>query len=168
MSTVLAKTAVWLGTLLVVSLVLYFALAGRNAGQKAVFVEDITLAEALEQAEATDRPVFVLALATWCPHCQALDKEGLADSGVQAAIDELVIPVRYNISARRIDPDAWPEIDRLRVTEVPTMLLLDASGREIGRLTGVIEAAALEAWIRSAGQEQPADTGSKSGLRSRG
>lgn len=144
--------------MLAILLVLYFSISSvknRNAGQKAIFDQDLSLSEARRIARNQDKDVFVLALATWCPFCAELDRSALADSDVQDAISENAIPVRVDISGRSLDPDKWPDLDKLNIKSVPTLILIGKNGRERDRISGVVDAKSLERWIRSHGEDKP-------------
>jgi len=147
--------------------VLYFTFQSfnsRNAGQEAIFDEDITYTEARSLARKDGKDVFVLALATWCPHCAALDRSALSDEGVQSAITEGTIPVRVNISGRAVDPERWPEIERLNIKSVPTLILMSPEGQELDRITGVVKADDLTIWIKSHGKIVPETLGESGDL----
>jgi thiol:disulfide interchange protein len=131
------------------------SLRNSDAGRRAIFAEEISFADARSKAKSEEKDVFVLASATWCPFCAALDREALADESVQTAISEKTVPVRVDISGRTIDFDRWPEIERLKIETVPTLILFGPDGRELDRISGVVNAEDLKLWIQSRGKLVP-------------
>ena len=143
----------------VIALVVNRVITEVRLGQRELFSETLTFDEAKDRASERDADILVLALATWCPYCKELDRNALLDDEVIETISERTVPLRVDISGRSVDLDRWPNIDRLRVRMVPTLILLDQNGRERDRITGVVEAQDLIAWIRSRGETKPRKTG---------
>jgi thiol:disulfide interchange protein len=71
----------------------------------------------------------------WCKWCDVMDEKTFADARVQAEVGR-VIPVK--LDAEREGRDA---ARRYRVQGFPTILFLDAEGREVGRIPGFMPAA---------------------------
>ena len=91
--------------------------------------KDMTVA--LERARTEGKPVLVNFYAEWCVWCKRLESTTLRDAKVASVLDEMVVPVS-------LDVDAWGKelSNEYRVHELPTIVVLDADGRELGRIPG--------------------------------
>jgi len=86
---------------------------------------------ALERARTEGKPVLVNFYADWCVWCKRLDSTTLHDAKVATMLRDRVVPVRLDVegNGRRLS-------NEYRVDGLPTVLVLDADGREIGRIPG--------------------------------
>ncbi|MEM7623220.1 MAG: thioredoxin family protein [Planctomycetota bacterium] len=105
---------------------------------------DAALARSLDEG----KPVLALATATWCPPCNMLKKNTLADSEVQSFIAENTVAVSLDDAQHRAD------IARLGVRAYPTTLVI-RDGDVVGTLEGFASKKAylgfLEANVNSDG-----------------
>jgi thiol:disulfide interchange protein DsbD len=86
---------------------------------------------ALARAKTEGKLVLVDTYAEWCVQCKELDEKTWPDPAVQAWIREHAVPVR--IDTDKVRPDlAKP----LKIASYPTVVLLDAEGRELRRFMG--------------------------------
>ncbi len=94
---------------------------------------------ALSTARQTNRPLLYDFTAAWCAPCRRLDSEGWADARIAAVVNESFIPARV-VDRSREDGNnpAWiGELERrYSVAAFPTLIVADASGREIARMEG--------------------------------
>ena len=89
------------------------------------------LPAAIERAQSEGKPVLVNFYADWCVWCKRLESTTLRDSKVAALLSDRVVPVNLDV-----DGDGRELSNQYRVDGLPTVLVLDASGREIGRIPG--------------------------------
>lgn len=117
---------------------------GGVAPTPAAFDQGTTLSDAVARSESEGKPVLVLATADWCPPCQTLKRETLADSRVGAFIDEHMIAVNLE------DASNSNEIMGLGVTAYPTTIVL-RGGTEVARSTGFSKPDAFLEFLNTAG-----------------
>jgi len=86
---------------------------------------------AMKRARSEGKPVLVNFYADWCVWCKRLDSTTLSDAKVAALLSDRVIPVHLDV-----DGDGRELSNEYRVDGLPTVLILDPSGREIGRIPG--------------------------------
>lgn len=70
---------------------------------------------AFEAARASDRPILLLIVASWCRFCRELENTTFADPDIIARIEELYIPIRVDKDRRpdinvRYNCGGWPTI----------------------------------------------------------
>ena len=89
----------------------------------------LSMEEAFARAERQDRPIMIDIYADWCRWCETLDKETYIHKDVIAKAEEFV--------SLKIDADAHRSImSQYRIAGLPTVLFLDANGKEIHRIIG--------------------------------
>jgi len=89
------------------------------------------LPAAIERAQSEGKPVLVNFYADWCVWCKRLESTTLRDAKVAALLSDRVVPVNLDV-----DGDGRELSNQYRVDGLPTVLVLDTSGREIGRIPG--------------------------------
>ncbi len=99
---------------------------------------------ALAQAKAEGKVVLVDTYAEWCAQCHELDEKTWPDAAVQAWVKAHAIAVR--IDTDKVRPDLAP---KLGIRSYPTVLVLDATGKELKRSLGFQSPAAMKAWLES-------------------
>ncbi len=102
------------------------------------------LEAALAKAKAEHRVVLVDIYADWCAQCKELDEHTWPDAGVQAWIKANAVPIRIDTDAKRKDLAT-----RLQIRSYPTVLLLDAEGRELRRILGYQKPQSMLAWLEA-------------------
>ncbi len=103
-----------------------------SAASAAALPWENDLQQALDKASAQQKLVMVDFYAEWCMWCKKLDQTTYADGSVQQALAS-VVPVK--LDAERGGRQAAA---RYRVNGFPTILFLDASGREVARIPGYL------------------------------
>jgi len=88
------------------------------------------LEAALSEAGSKGKLVFVEVGAYWCPPCHRLDEETFTDADFAQRLHALAVPLHVDA-----EKGAGPEIvERYHVLAYPTMLMLEPSGVEKGRV----------------------------------
>jgi thiol:disulfide interchange protein len=87
------------------------------------------LEKGLAQAKRENKPALLQFTADWCPWCQRLESDTLTDAKV------------VDLSRRFVTIKVDVETDRRAqlkygARSLPTIVMTDPSGREIGRITG--------------------------------
>ncbi|MBI3130821.1 MAG: thioredoxin family protein [Acidobacteria bacterium] len=100
--------------------------------------------QALAKAKAEGKVVLVDTYAEWCAQCHELDEKTWPDAAVQAWVKAHAIAVR--IDTDKVRPDLAPN---LGIRSYPTVLVLDADGKELKRSLGFQTPAAMRAWLES-------------------
>ena len=99
--------------------------------------------EALAEASREGKVVFIDFYASWCPPCRRLAAVTWSDPAVQEWLMANTVPLK--VDAERSVALA----ERFSVEAYPTLVFVDAEGREIGRFLGFRDP---EAFIAGAGQ----------------
>ena len=101
------------------------------------------LPAALEAAADAGKPVLVDAMTTWCKPCLEMDRKVFRDSAVGAFVNERFVAVKLDVE-RGEGPRA---AERYGVRAYPTLLVVDASGDEIDRSVGYLDADGLVSFL---------------------
>jgi thiol:disulfide interchange protein len=86
---------------------------------------------ALERARNEGKLVLVNFYADWCVWCKRLESTTLRDANVASVLQNKVVPLSLNV-----DGDGKELSNKYEVDGLPTIIVLDAGGREIGRIPG--------------------------------
>lgn len=98
---------------------------------------------ALKQAKAENKLVLVDIYAEWCAQCKELDEKTWPDPAVRAWIAKNAVAVRIDTDAQR--KDLQPVF---KITGYPTVMLMDAEGKEVRpRLMGFEKPAGMLGWL---------------------
>ncbi|MCG6948290.1 MAG: thioredoxin family protein [Acidobacteria bacterium] len=89
------------------------------------------LPAALERAKDEGKPVLVNFYADWCVWCKRLESTTLSDARVASFLQDQVVPLSLDVEG-----DGRALSDQYRVDGLPTVIVLDGSGLEIGRIPG--------------------------------
>ncbi len=99
---------------------------------------------ALAKAKAEHKVVLVDIYAEWCAQCHELDEKTWPDPQVKAWVGSNAIAVRIDTDAVRKDLAT-----KLKIGSYPTVIVLDADGREQKRLLGFQPPADMLAWLKN-------------------
>lgn len=108
------------------------------------------LAAAQKRAKQEGKPMFVDVWAEWCPPCQYLKAVVFPSPEAQQALANYVpVSLMTEMKDRRVIRDNAKVAQHFGVEGYPTMLILDAQGREVKRQVGAFQTGAeLKAWLR--------------------
>ncbi|MGB1012973.1 MAG: tetratricopeptide repeat protein, partial [Nannocystaceae bacterium] len=98
-----------------------------------------SLEQALAEATKTGKLVFIDVGAYWCPPCHELDEKVFVDPKVGSFLGDKFVSIHID-AEKGEGPDI---VDRYRVQAYPTMLVLEPTGVEKGRLVDSMEPAKL-------------------------
>ena len=114
---------------LIVAMTLAVAV-GASAKGGVVFHEG-TLKEAIAEAAATDKYLFVELFATWCGPCRVMERT-LATDEVGEFMNPRFVSVRYDV-----DKATGSLLARANgVRSIPTCLVLNGKGEVVGQIVG--------------------------------
>ena len=101
-------------------------------------------------AAASGKPSLLYVTADWCVTCTVIDRSVLPDPGVQAQLAQLNL-IKLDVSDN--SPAQREVMQSLQVVGPPTMIFVDAEGRERAgtRLVGDVTKASLEAAVTKLG-----------------
>jgi thiol:disulfide interchange protein DsbD len=97
---------------------------------------------ALARAKAERKVVLVDVYAEWCAQCKELDEKTWPDASVKQWISQNALAIRIDTDARRKDL-----AERLQIRSYPTVILLDAEGKELRRILGFQKPETMKAWL---------------------
>lgn len=97
--------------------------------------ESLTIKQALEQAKAENKFVFVDFYADWCRPCKFMEQEVFTDQGVATLFDEHFIAIRIDAEREQLD-----YVNNLDIQAYPTLAFYDPKGRLVYREEGAMEA----------------------------
>lgn len=101
-------------------------------------------AAALRAAKKEGKLLFIDFFGLWCPPCRLMEDTVLTQESFLEASSGMV-RVSLDVDA----PQSREWISKLKPSGYPTYLVADAQLREIGRVSGSMNLAAFNAWVRS-------------------
>lgn len=91
-------------------------------------------------ASGPSQPIVLYFTAGWCGFCRQLERETLADPEVRAKLAPL--------ARHKLDFDQQRGlVKEYGLRGVPSLLLVDATGRELSRLTGFVSRETMLGWL---------------------
>jgi thioredoxin-like negative regulator of GroEL len=119
-------------------------------------------ASACQEAKRTNRPILIDVGAEWCTWCKKLDATSFRDA-------EVIKRVTASFVAFRLDADKQEQlIQKFEVSSFPTLLVVNADGRVLGRRNGYVAAPELRSWLDKWATAEPVATAATSSLDSFG
>lgn len=97
---------------------------------------------ALAKARAERKLVLVDIYADWCAQCKELDEKTWPDAALKQWIAQNAVAIRIDTDAKRKDLAG-----KLQVRSYPTVILLDAEGKELRRILGFQRPGTMKAWL---------------------
>ena len=90
------------------------------------------VAEGLKRAKAQNKEVVMYFFSQYCPYCDAMDQNVLADSDVSASLKKDLVYIRADVDKR-------PELARkYQIRGYPTTILAESNGKIIANIPGYI------------------------------
>ena len=88
------------------------------------------LNQAMQEAKANNKSIFVDFYADWCPYCKQMDEVTYTDPQVKEKLNQ-------NYVLLKVDVDNNPSISsKYQAYSLPTMIIIDSNGNEIKRIIG--------------------------------
>lgn len=88
---------------------------------------------AFDRARAQNKVVLASFEADWCVWCRRLETTTYRDAKVASLLDAAVVPVALDVDRNGRELSDTYEVDGL-----PTVVVFDADGRELGRIDGYV------------------------------
>jgi thiol:disulfide interchange protein len=108
----------------------------------------VDFSQGLVQAKSAKKLMVVDFYATWCNPCKIMEKRTLRDPRVEQRLKD-VVTVRVD-SEEEVERGGLKGIDlatRYAIEVYPTIVVIDAEGKEVARNVGVLEAEAFLSWL---------------------
>lgn len=113
--------------------------AGGSMGAAGVNFESLSFADALQKADAEGKLLFMDCQTVWCGPCRAMARDVFPLPRVGEYFSSHFISIKQDM-----ETGEGPELSRrYKVSAYPTMLILDATGKELHRIVGYRSADAL-------------------------
>lgn len=88
------------------------------------------LNQSIKEAEKTNKPIFALFYANWCPACQELQTDILNNEEVKQKLAQKYVSVK-------VDTDSNPQLSsEYEIYGLPTIVIMDSKGKETVRYAG--------------------------------
>lgn len=85
---------------------------------------------AMSEAQKTNKQIFAVFSASWCPACQQMESETLVDERIKQKISQ-------NYVAVKIDVDNNPELSsKYGIYSIPALIVITANGEVIKKIEG--------------------------------
>ncbi|MBK9338108.1 MAG: thioredoxin family protein [Lewinellaceae bacterium] len=104
-----------------------------------VFFTD-AFAGRLDSAKLAGRPVFIDFYTSWCGPCKIMDRDVFTDPTLAAYLNENFVNLKVNAEVG----EGVALAGKFEIMGYPTLVFIDASGKEQKRLLGMAKAARLQ------------------------
>ena len=143
------RTAPNVGALVVVMLIVVGSLGAwaMNGGPQSAaggWYPDIGMG--MDEAVERERPVLILFTADWCPPCQRLKREVLADGLVQDYLEREYVCVKVDLTDQA-GPNNEVAMD-FGIRGIPALHAYDVDGNQLGVFAGPRTPDGLIAWLQ--------------------
>ena len=93
-------------------------------------LEVLSLEQALQKAQASNKLVLADMSAIWCPTCRKLDEQVFSDPAVKTALEQHFVYARIEYES----PQGQDFMQKYKVSGFPTLLVLNQSGEKLVQL----------------------------------
>ena len=100
--------------------------------QNSISFDENSYDKIILRAKKEKKPIFYMAYATWCPHCNKMKKEVLSDKNVIAFFNSNFVNAQQDVD----QADGKMVKEKLGVKSLPTFAFLDENGTVLYRLSG--------------------------------
>lgn len=94
-----------------------------------------TFADALEKAQAENKPIFLDIYATWCGPCKMLKKRTFSDKEVGEYFNANFVNIAIDGETKEGRELAY----NFKIQGYPTLLILDKNGKQLTKQVGFVE-----------------------------
>jgi thiol:disulfide interchange protein DsbD len=94
------------------------------------------LAQAKEKARAENKRLLIDAWAEWCAACRELDEKTFSRADVQESLRDYIL-VKLDLTRKNKSNEQLQK--ELAIIGMPTIIFLDAAGKEMGRFSGFLD-----------------------------
>ena len=101
---------------------------------------------AFAEAQSSHRPVLTFLYTDWCTYCRQMESETFRDPGVIQQLGHRFVWLRLNPET---NPEGAALVEQFGVNGYPTLLIQDAGGDEIDRISGYVPAAQFPERIKA-------------------
>ncbi|MBH06145.1 MAG: hypothetical protein CMJ20_07465 [Phycisphaeraceae bacterium] len=105
---------------------------------------------AARQAATLGKPVLIEFVTQGCPACTQLEQDVFSRQHVAKAIRDRFIPVRIDLSYESEESSLLA--NRYQIFAVPTMVVTEPQGSELGRQMGYVAPDKMMLWLKSFSQ----------------
>lgn len=135
------KSVIIIGIIIAAAIAIYAILGSQSQNNVELQSFDIKwytdLNSALEEAQKSNKSIFIDFYTVWCSACQQLDKNTLSDPAVKEKLNKNYVSVK-------IDIDKNPELaSKYKIYGIPTLVFLNPDGSETKRIEGYIDSNSL-------------------------
>lgn len=102
------------------------------SAQNSISFDNSSFDKIILKAKKAKKPIFYMAYATWCPHCNKMKKEVLSDKNVIAFFNGTFVNAQQDVD----EADGKMVKEKLGVKSLPTFAFLDENGIVLYRLSG--------------------------------
>jgi thiol:disulfide interchange protein DsbD len=113
--------------------------AGGEAGESVSLTWLTDEQAAFAEAQRTGKSVIVDFHSTWCTSCADMDHKTWSEPEVARVVEEAFVPLRIDVTQGDAASEALQ--DKYRAESLPTLIVVDATGKEHGRIVGAVEPA---------------------------
>ena len=148
------KNHVWLFIFVIAVLLAVITLAGQlrqqNVTDHGLVNWRVSYNAAVLEAADNDKPILLVFGAQWCGPCKQMKAFVYSDQKVADAIEAGFVPFYADLT-----DEQGPSVElaqRYGVSNIPSLLVLDAEGNPIAGTVGYMNKAELQMWLNSAEQ----------------